>query len=162
MALAVELGKPSHQHGADGHVNAHPQGIGAANDLKQAFLCQALYQTAVFGEHARVVDTDALAQELGQILAKGSGEAETTDFLGNRFLFFLGDDPRKRGKRLGALGRFALREVHHVDGSLLIGQELLDGLVHRAKDIGKVQRDGTRGAGDEVGGAAGAAGEILF
>ena len=43
LALAVELGKPSHQHGADGHVNAHTQGIGAANDLKQALLRQALY-----------------------------------------------------------------------------------------------------------------------
>ncbi len=45
----------------------------------------------------------------------------------------------ERGERLGALGRFTLREVHHVDGSLLIGQELLDGLVHRAKDIGEIQ-----------------------
>ena len=109
-----------------------------------------------------MVDADALAQELGQILAKGSGEAETTDFLGNGFLFFLGNDPRKRGKRLGALCCFTLREVHHVDRRLLIGQELLDGLVHRAKDIGKVQWDGTRGTSDEVGGAAGAAGEIFF
>ena len=65
LALAVELGKASHQHGADGHVNAHTQGIGAANDLKQALLCQALYQSAVFGKHARVVDADALAQQLG-------------------------------------------------------------------------------------------------
>ena len=43
LALSIELSQPRHQYGTDGHVNAHPQGIGAANDLKQALLCQALY-----------------------------------------------------------------------------------------------------------------------
>ena len=63
---------------------------------------------------------------------------------------------------MGALGCFTLREMHYVNGGLLIGQEFLDGLVHRAKDIGKVQRYGPRCAGDEVGGAAGAAGEVFL
>src|SRR5699024_11986543 len=42
--LAVELRQARQQHGADGHVDAHPERVGAADDLQQPGLGQLLDQ----------------------------------------------------------------------------------------------------------------------
>ena len=60
----VKLRQRRNQHGADGHVNAHTQGVGTADDLEQTFLSQLLDQAAVLGQHARVVNTDAGTHQL--------------------------------------------------------------------------------------------------
>jgi hypothetical protein len=47
VLLAVVLAQLGEQHRADGNVHAHAQGVGAADDLEQSLLAQALDQAAV-------------------------------------------------------------------------------------------------------------------
>ena len=162
LARAVELGQARHQHRADGHVDAHAQRVRAADDLKQSGLGEALNQPAVFRQHACVVDADAAAHQLGQRLAKGSGEAERAYLRSDLLFFLLGDNRAQRGERLGAFGCLALAEVHHVDRRLAVGEELLDGLVHRRKGVIEIEGDRPLRATDVVRGAPGASGQVLF
>ena len=61
---AVELRQRRNQHGTNRHVNAHAQGVGAADDLEQTLLSQLLHEAAVLGQHARVVNTDTGTHQL--------------------------------------------------------------------------------------------------
>ena len=94
--LAVELGQRGEQHGADRHVDPDAERVRAADDLEQPVLGQLLHEAAVLGQHARVVDTDAAADELGECLAKRRGEAEVSDFLSDALLFFSRNDVQTR------------------------------------------------------------------
>ena len=58
-AVFAQLGE---EHGADRHVDADAEGIGAANDFEHAFLCELLDQHAVFWQEPCVVQADAGAQ----------------------------------------------------------------------------------------------------
>src|SRR5690606_28533864 len=58
-AFPVELGQRGEHHGADRHVDADAEGVGAADDLQQTGLRQLLDQPSVLGQHARVVHADA-------------------------------------------------------------------------------------------------------
>ena len=75
----VVLGQRGEQHGADRHVDADAEGVGAADDLEQAGLGQRLDQPPVLGQHARVVHADAVPDQPGQRLAEAGGEPEVAD-----------------------------------------------------------------------------------
>ena len=147
LARAVVLDQAGHQHRADGHVDAHAEGVGAADDLEQARLRQALDQAAVLRQHARVVDADALAHELRQDAAEGRGEAEVTD-LGADALLLLRTEQFEPRQRLRPFDGLALGEMHDVDRSLSVLEQLAEGVVDRGVHVVEVQRDRAGGAGD--------------
>lgn len=60
---AVELRQAGEQHGADRHVDADAQGVGAADDGQQAALGELFDQASVLRQHAGVVDADARADQ---------------------------------------------------------------------------------------------------
>ena len=51
-AIFTELGE---EHGADRHVDADAEGIGAANHFEHAFLSELLDQHSILGQQTRVV-----------------------------------------------------------------------------------------------------------
>ena len=77
--LAVELAELGEDHGADGDVDAHPQGVGAGHHLEQPLLRQLLGEQPVLGQQAGVVQPDAVAQEALQLLAVGRVEADALE-----------------------------------------------------------------------------------
>ena len=64
--------------------------VGAADDLEQPGLGQALDQPPVLREHPGVVDADAVAHEPRQRLAEPGREAEVADELGDAVLLLAG------------------------------------------------------------------------
>ncbi len=56
---AVELGEPGQQHGADRHVDADAERVGACDHPQQPALGELLDQPPVLGQHPRVVHADA-------------------------------------------------------------------------------------------------------
>ena len=64
------------QHGADGHVDADAERVGAADDLEVAVLREPLDQQPVLRQHAGVVHADAVAHEPRQRLAEAGREPE--------------------------------------------------------------------------------------
>src|SRR6478609_7330867 len=78
-APAVVLAQRGEQHGADGHVDADAEGVGAADDLQQAGLGELFHQPPVFGQHPGVVDPDAVPDQPGQRPAEARREAEFAD-----------------------------------------------------------------------------------
>ena len=63
LAGAVELRQAGEHDGADRHVDAHAERVGAADDLEQTGLRERLDQAAVLRQHAGVVHTDAVTDE---------------------------------------------------------------------------------------------------
>ena len=113
--LAVEFAQPGEEHGADGHVDAHAEGVGAADDLEQAFLRQLLHQDAVFGQQPGVVQADAVPQPVLDFRAVGAGELEAFQGVRDGGLFVAGANV-DAGEILRALGRLQLGEVDHIHG----------------------------------------------
>ena len=146
---AVELGQRRNQHGTDGHVNAHAQGIGTANDLEQTLLSQLLDEAAVLGQHTGVVNTDTGANQLIQRLTEARTETELSNQLRDAFLIFLRGDSHRQ-QRIRLLQRRLLREVHNVDRSLLGLHELLHRLLNRGGGVVEVQRNGALGMSHQV------------
>ena len=108
--LAVELAQPREEHGADGHVDAHAQRVGAADDLEQAALGELLHQHAVLGQQAGVVHADALLEPLAHVRPVRAGEAEALDGRRHRVLL-LARAEVEAGEVLRAVGGVLLREV---------------------------------------------------
>ena len=77
----IKLRQRRNQHGTDGHVNTHAQGVGTANHLEQTLLSQLLHEAAVLGQHARVVNTDTGTHQLIQRLTEARTETEFRDEL---------------------------------------------------------------------------------
>jgi hypothetical protein len=88
----VVLGQAGEQHGADRHVDADAERVGAADDLEQPGLGQQLHQPAVLGQHAGVVHADPVPHQPGQRPAEALGEAEVADQLGDPVLLLAGAD----------------------------------------------------------------------
>jgi hypothetical protein len=61
--LPVELGERGDDDGADGHVDADPEGVRAADHSQQAALRELLDETPIAREHAGVVHPDPGAHE---------------------------------------------------------------------------------------------------
>ena len=87
--LAVELAELREQHGPDRDVHPDPQRVGAADDLQESLLRQALDEQAVPRQEAGVVDADPVAQESLKFLAVGRVEAGVSEGVPDRLLFGL-------------------------------------------------------------------------
>ena len=87
----VVLAELREQHGPDGHVHPHPEGVGAADQLQEAGLGQLLDQESVAGEHPGVVQADPVADEPLQVLADRCVEPEPAHPLANGRLLLLGE-----------------------------------------------------------------------
>ena len=111
---SVVLGQAGEQHGADRHVDADPERVGAADHPQQAALGELLHETAVLGEHAGVVHADPGADQARQGRAEPGREAEPADRLGDRVALLAAGDPCAR-QRLRALDGGRLGEVDDVD-----------------------------------------------
>ena len=111
--LAVVLAQPGEQNGADGHVDADPERVRAADDFEQAALRQLLDQHTVLRQQAGMVQADAVPQPTLDFGSVRAAEPVAFQRLGNRGLFLAGGK-RQAGEILRALGGGGLREVHHV------------------------------------------------
>ena len=159
-ADAVVLRKPREDDGADGHVDADAEGVGAADDLEQAGLGEGLDEAAVARQHTGVVDADPHPDEPAERAAEPGGEAELPDEVGDLVAFLPGRDLEAR-EGLGALDGFRLGEVDDVHRRLMGGQQLLERLVDRGGDVGEVQRYRSFRGGDDGGASAGTAFEVV-
>ncbi len=157
----VELGQRGDHHGADRHVDAHPQGVGAADDLQQPGLRQLLDQAAVLGQHPGVVHPDAVAHQAVQGLAEPGGEAEPADQLRDLLLLLTGGDVDAHQPG-GAVDRVQLGEVHNVDRHLAGLDQLVDRLLHGVHGVVEVQRDRAFGVRDGGGLPPGAFAQFTF
>ena len=156
---AVVLAELGEQHRADRHVDAHAEGVGAADDLEVALLGEALDHAPVLGEHARVVDADAVAHQRGERLAEPRAEAEVAQRLADGVLLGpAGDVDADQGLR--PLDRRLLGEVHDVDRRPVGGQQVVDRLVHGRVPELEVERHRAGGVADRGGGPAGPLGEL--
>ena len=149
-AGAVVLRQRREHDGADRHVDADAEGVGAADDLEQAGLGELFDQPPVLGQHPGVVNADAVADQPRQRRSEGRREAEPADQLGDRGLLLLGADVDAH-QRLRPLQRGGLGEVHDVDRRLLGVEQVVDGLVHRRGRVVVEQRDRPFGVGDQRG-----------
>ena len=95
-AGTIKLGQRRNQYGTNRHVNAHTQGVGAADDLEQTLLRQLLHEAAVLGQHTRVVNTDTGTHQLIQRLTEARSEAELSNQLRDAFLIFLRSDSHRQ------------------------------------------------------------------
>ena len=76
LLAAVELGQRGQQHGADRHVDADAQGVGAADDGEQPRLREGLDEPAVLRQHPRVVHPDPVQHQPAQGRPEALAETE--------------------------------------------------------------------------------------
>ena len=133
----------------DGHVDAHAQGVGAADDGQKALLRKLFDEQAVARQHAGVMEPDATGDEVLQGLAERRGEAPALDrLLDGLALLFTGD--AVAGERAGRLQGGVLREVHDVERGVPLAKCQLHSALERGFDVLVRKRDGSRGVGDEL------------
>ena len=160
-AGAVVLGQRREQHGADRHVDADAERVGAADHLEQPRLGQLLHEAAVLGQQASVVHAHAAAHEARERLAEPAGEPEVADQVGDADLLLAGAEVGAH-QLLGPLDGRRLGEVHDVDRRLVVLEEVLDGLEHGREAERPVERHRTSRRAHGGGGTTGAAGEVGF
>ena len=138
-ATAVVFAQPGEHHRADRHVDADAQCVGAANHLEQARPGQLFYQEPVFRQESRVVDADAVAQDLGQFAAVGAAEIGVVKGAGDGGLFLLaaivGGQQVARG-----LGACVLGEVDQIDRCPAGLHEFGHLVLQQGGGVGKFQR----------------------
>ena len=156
---AVVLAQRGEQHGADRHVDADAEGVGAADHLEQAGLGQRLDEAAVARQHPGVVHPDAVPDQPGQRLAEAGREPEPADQLGDRVLLRAAADVDAH-QRLRLLDRRRLGEVHDVDRRLLGVEQFLDRLVQRLEHEPEGQRHRPLDGLDDRRRPAGAPGQV--
>ncbi len=157
---AVVLAELREQHGADGHVHPHAEGVGTAYQLQQALLGQLLDEQAVAGEHPGMVQADAVADEALQVLPDGGVEPEATHLLAYRRLLLPGEHV-DAAEVLGLLGCRLLGEVDYVDRRPIGVDELDDRLVERRLPILAGQRNRPDAARHGDGGTPGPACQVF-
>ncbi len=121
LPLAVELDEGGEHHGADRHVDADAERVGAADDAQVPGLDEPLDQTPVAREHAGVVDADTQAQEPRERAAEAAGEPLTRECVGDGLALLLGGDG-DGGERLRAFQGRSLGEVDEVDRGTVRGE----------------------------------------
>ena len=115
---AVVLGQGGEDDGADRHVDADAEGVGAADDLEQAGLGERLHQPPVLGQHARRGARRCRAGPAGTASCRSpAANRKLADHVGDRVLFLAGAHVDAH-QRLRLLERGGLGEVHHVDRRL--------------------------------------------
>ncbi len=159
--LPVELAEPGEEHGADGDVDAHAQGVGAANDFEQTALGELLHQHPVFREETGMVHSDAVPKPFPDRGSVGAGEAE----VGNRFrhsILLIAGRELEAGEALRAVRGVFLSEVDDVDGRFAFVGELLHRLRQWDLGIGILERHRTDDGLHRRGRPAVSAGELLL
>ena len=104
LLAAVVLRQRGEQHGADRDVDAHPEGVGAADDGEQPGLGEGLDEPAVLRQHPGVVHADPVEHEPAEGGAEALAEPEVAHGILDRGLAFAGDQ-LDAGERLGLLHR---------------------------------------------------------
>src|SRR5688572_25169142 len=74
--LSVELAQAGEQDRPDGHVDADPERVRAADDLEQALLRELLDQHAIFRQQPGMMQPDAVLQPLSDVRPVRAGEFE--------------------------------------------------------------------------------------
>ena len=161
LLAPVVLRQRGEQHGADRHVDADAEGVGAADDGEQAGLREGLDEPPVLRQHPRVVHPDPVQHQPAQGHPESLAEAEAAHGILDRGLARARDE-LDAGQRLGLLHRGRLGERHDVDRPAVVAQQQLDRLVHGRENPRELQRHRPFRAGDGHGLAAGAAGEVLL
>ena len=153
--VAVVFGQGGEDDRVDGHVDAHAERVGAADYGQEPLLGELFHEQAVAGQHAGMVHAYACEQQAAQGLAEDRGELRAANGLLDLLALLLGGD-REARQRLGALQGGVLGEVDDVEGRFAGAHGEFDGgFQGRVGElVGK--RDGARGVGDRVDGAAGA------
>ena len=147
--VAVELRELREHHGMDGHVDAHAQRVGAADDGQEALLGQLLHEQSVARQHARVVHAHAARQQTLERLAERRGEPGSLDGLLDELALLLGCHAEARQSLRGGQRR-VLREMHEVQRRLAFAQGQLHRALQRHLHVLVGQRHGTRGVGYHV------------
>ena len=138
---AVEFAEAGEEDGANGHVDAGAQGVGAADDFEEAALGQLFDEDAVFGEDAGVMEADAVLEPAADVGAVRAGELEAFQRVGEGGFFLARADVDAR-EILGALGGFELGEVDDIDGAFALGREAFEGLGEGDFGVGEFERHG--------------------
>ena len=157
---AVVLGKRREDYGANWHVDADAEGVGAADRLEQAGLGQLFHQPPVLWQHPGVMHADAVPDESRQGGTKGGREPEPADRVGDR-RFFLPGTHVDAHQCLRPLQRRSLGEMDDVDRRPLGVEQFADGFVHRGGRIAVEQRHRALGVGDQRRWPAGPSGEVF-
>ena len=147
-ASPVVLDERRHQHRADRHVDAHPQGVRAAHDRQQARLREALDEAAVARQHARVMHADALREQRFEGLPETLRKRHTRQLRGDRLLL-LGRNERGTIERLCGSDRVTLGEMHDVDGPAALTQQPLDRVGQAVHDVLELEGHGALCVVDE-------------
>ncbi len=101
-------------------------------------------QDAVLRQQAGMVQTNAVAQELLEVLAIGTGELHANQGIGNGGFFF-GSAVVLAQQVLRCLRRFVLREVHDVNGRSLRLHQVHHGVLQqRLVFVAEFQRHRSR------------------
>lgn len=88
-ADAVVLGETGQQHCADRDVDSDAQSVGTADHLEKPVLRENFDEPSVLGQHASMVNADAVPDQARECLSEPRGEAETAQRFGDRFLLGL-------------------------------------------------------------------------
>src|SRR4029079_4204846 len=86
--LPVEFAELREEHGANRHVDADAERVGAANYFQQTPLCELLGEHTVFGQKARVVQADAVPQPAFDLWSIRAGEFESFNRICDGVLLF--------------------------------------------------------------------------
>ena len=157
-ARAVVLGQRGEQHGADRHVDADAEGVGAADDLAAARPARGSRPAAGSGGACPAWCTPMpWRTSRDSVLPNPAVNRNAADQVGDRLLVLLRGDVDAH-QRLRPLHGRGLREVHDVDRRLVGGEQLGDRLVQRGEHVAVVQRHRPLDRRDHRGVAAGAAG----
>jgi len=143
---AVELRQSGQQHGADGHVDADAEGVGAGDDQQQALERELFDEPSVLRQHARVVDADSVEEQFAQALSEPLAEGEALDGCGDSGLLLLRGQIDRQEIR-GQIDRAVLRVGDDVDRGLVVADESAQGVRERIGGVFVFERDrpGRRG-----------------
>ena len=152
--MTVVLDERRQKHRVDGHVDAHAQGVGAADDREQALLGKLFNQQTVAREHARMVHAHAASEQALQGFAEGGGEARSLAGFLDALALLLGGHA-VAGQGLCRVERSVLREMDNVNGGLALAQGQLDRAFHRGIHVFIAQGNGALGVGHHIDGTTG-------
>ena len=148
-AVAVELGERGEHHGVDGHVDAHAQGVGAADDGQQALLGELFHQQTVARQHAGMVHAHTAREQALQDLAERGGELGAARGLLDLLALLLAGNAEVCERLCGG-ERGVLAEVHDVERGLAAAQRQLDGAFQRGVHVLVGEGHGARRVRDQV------------
>mmetsp|Transcript_59703 Transcript_59703/g.187248 ORF Transcript_59703/g.187248 Transcript_59703/m.187248 type:complete len:441 (+) Transcript_59703:963-2285(+) len=141
--LAVELAELCEEDRADGDVDANAEGVRSADAYQQPALRQLLHQQPVLRQEARMVQANAVQQQLSHPGAVGRVELGACHRLRDPLPPLARErQPPRRHQAGGQRRRVVLRETDHVGGHLALCRELAYRILNCTAPVGPVQGDG--------------------